>query len=220
MDFRQLNSASANKQESSPSPAPAPTPQPQHPVGKKSASGSAPKWLNMMSVAILFGIAILLLLLTVLFARSGNTGNEFAYVSEKQYQAVFLNNGQVYFGNINSLNSKYIDLTSVYYLTQNATTNSSGQQQATGDYTLVKLGCQQIHSPTDRMLINRDQVTFWENLNSDGKVAKSIEEFKKQNPKGPDCTEQTSQTPAANTPSQASNNSSTTQNTQNTTNKR
>lgn len=216
MDFRQLNSASANRQEAGP----APTPQAQHPVGKKSTGASAPKWLNLMSVAILFGIAILLLLLTLLFARSGNTDNEFDYVGKKQYQAVFLNNGQVYFGNIDNLNAKYVDLSNVYYLTQNAATNATGQQQATGDYTLVKLGCQQIHSPTDRMLINRDQVTFWENLNSDGKVAKSIEEFKKQNPKGPDCTEQTSQTPAANTPSQASNNSSTTQNTQNTTNKR
>jgi hypothetical protein len=217
MDFRQFGSTSASKQETAPVTPPAPAP---HPVSKRVSADNAPKWLNVLSVAVLFGVAVLLLLLSVLFARGNNTGDEFKYVNTKQYQAVFLNNGQVYFGNVNAMNSKYVSLTAVYYLTQNATTSATGQQQATGDYTLVKLGCQQIHSPTDRMLINRDQVTFWENLNSDGKVAKSIEEFKKQNPKGPDCTEQTSQTPAANTPSQASNNSSTTQNTQNTTNKR
>lgn len=213
MDFRQFGSTSANKQEAAPVATTAPTP---HPASKRAGSG-APKWLNVLSVAVLFGVAVLLLLLSVLFARGNTSGNEFKYVSSKQYQAVFLNNGQVYFGNVRALNSKYLDLTSVYYLTQNATTNASGQQQATGDYTLVKLGCQQIHSPADRMLINRDQVTFWENLSNDGKVAKSIEEFKKQNPKGPNCNEQTSQTPATNTPSQASNNSSTTQNTQSTT---
>lgn len=217
MDFRQFGSTSASKQETAPVTPPAPAP---HPVSKRVSADNAPKWLNVLSVAVLFGVAVLLLLLSVLFARGNNTGDEFKYVNTKQYQAVFLNNGQVYFGNVNAMNSKYVSLTAVYYLTQNATTSATGQQQATGDYTLVKLGCQQIHSPTDRMLINRDQVTFWENLSSDGKVAKSIEEFKKQNPKGPDCKEQTSQTPAANTPSQASNNSSSTQNTQTTTDKR
>ena len=48
------------------------------------------------------------------------------------------------------------------------------------------------------MLINRDQVTFWENLDKDGKVAKSIEEFKKANPKGPDCTTTSTETQSTN----------------------
>ncbi|QQS20136.1 hypothetical protein IPL85_01640 [Candidatus Saccharibacteria bacterium] len=213
MDFRQFGSNPSNKQEASVAPVSATVTPPQpHQAGKKVASSDTPKWLNVLYVATLFGVAILLLLITILIARGNSGGNEFTYVKEKQYQAVFLNNGQVYFGDIQNLNSKYLDITNVYYLTQNAATGSSGQQQATGDYTLVKLGCQQIHSPLDRMLINRDQVTFWENLNSDGKVAKSIEEFVKQNPKGPDCSEQTSQTPAENAPSQASNNGSTPQN--------
>ena len=104
----------------------------------------------------------------------------------------------MYFGLVASLNSKYVNLVGVYYLTQNTTTSSSGQQQTSGDYTLVKLGCQQIHNPDDQMLINRDQVTFWENLDKDGKVAKSIEEFKKANPKGPDCTTTSTETQSTN----------------------
>lgn len=218
MDFRQFGSAPANKPEQA-----APSEQAPHvPSPKRTAVSLAatPKWLNIMSVSVLFGVAILLLLLAVLFARGNNNGNEFKYVQEDKYQAVFLNNGQVYFGNIRALNGKYVDLTEVYYLTQNTTANASGQQQASGDYTLVKLGCQQIHSPLDRMLINRDQVTFWENLKTDGKVAKSIAEFIKQNPNGPNCSEQTGQTPASNTPSQASNNSGSTQNNQTNTNNR
>ncbi len=218
MDFRQFGSAPVNKTEQ-----PAVSESAPHIASAKrtAASQSAtPKWLNIMSVSVLFGVAVLLLLLAVLFAKGNNTSEEFKYVQSDKYQAVFLNNGQVYFGNIQEVNAKYVDLTDVYYLTQNATTNSSGQQQATGDYTLVKLGCQQIHSPLDRMLINRDQVTFWENLKTDGKVAKSIAEFIKQNPKGPNCDEQTSQTPASNTPSQASNSSGSTQNNQTNTNNR
>jgi hypothetical protein len=44
------------------------------------------------------------------------------------------------------------------------------------------------------MLINREQVTFWENLKSDGQVAKAVAEWVKQNPNGQQC-----QTAAANT---------------------
>jgi hypothetical protein len=138
-----------------------------------------------------------LTLIAFSFSRADTKTGEDKYVDTAKYQAVFLNNGQVYFGRIASLNTKYVDLVGVYYLTQNTTT-AGGQQQASGDYTLVKLGCQQIHNPDDRMLINRDQVTFWENLNKDGKVAKSIEEFKKQNPKGPNCSETSTQTQSSN----------------------
>ena len=192
MDFRQFGSAPANKPEQA-----APSEQAPHvPSPKRTAVSLAatPKWLNIMSVSVLFGVAILLLLLAVLFARGNNNGNEFKYVQEDKYQAVFLNNGQVYFGNIRALNGKYVDLTEVYYLTQNTTANASGQQQASGDYTLVKLGCQQIHSPLDQMVVSREQVSFWENLSDEGKVVKSIKEFQKQNPNGPDCTKVSNQT--------------------------
>ena len=73
-------------------------------------------------------------------------------------------------------------------------TAANGQQQASSDYTLIKLGCQQIHYPTDQMLISRDQVTFWENLNKDGKVAMSIEDFMKKYPNGPDCSQVSNET--------------------------
>jgi hypothetical protein len=132
------------------------------------------------------------------FARSNNGASEDKYVDKSKYQAVFLNNGQVYFGNITSLTSNYVRLGNIYYLTQGTTAAANGQQQATSDYTLVKLGCQQIHHPTDQMVINRDQITFWENLSKDGKVAQSIEQFKKQNPNGPNCSQVSSQTQATN----------------------
>ncbi|PID99126.1 hypothetical protein CSA80_03365 [Candidatus Saccharibacteria bacterium] len=216
MDFRQFGSNSSTKQEAVSAPeSSAHTPTPRHTTNKQRANDTVPRWLNILTVAVLFGVAILMFLLTMLFMRKDAKDGEFAFVSDKQYQAVFLNNGQVYFGKVTAMGDQYIKLAGVYYLTQNATTGANGQQQTTGDYTLVKLGCQQIHSPTDRMFINRSQVTFWENIESDGRVARSIQEFQEKNPNGPNCDEQTSQTPATNAPSQASNNSADTQNTQN-----
>jgi hypothetical protein len=57
---------------------------------------------------------------------------------------------------------------------------------------LTKLGCQQLHSPEDEMVINRTQIAFWENIKDDGKVVQAIKEFKKQNPNGPNCSQQSS----------------------------
>ena len=169
--------------------------------GKESASkrlGTNNKWFKVLNVIILLGVAILLAALALAVARGGND-NEYKYVDQNKYQAVFLNNGQVYFGNIDSLNGQYVRLSNIYYLTQNSSDSSS---TASSNYSLVKLGCQQIHDPYDQMLINRDQVTFWENLQDNGKVVQSIKQFQKQNPNGPDCSQVSNQTQASSTGTQ------------------
>lgn len=205
MDFRQASQVSNNRAESTTQPTVA---------GEPSGNGSFKSFvkgkgkghkswalLTVLKVVVLVGAALLLLATTLAVVR-GNGSSEKSLVATSNYQAVFLNNGQVYFGKVQEVNTRFINLTDVYYLTQ----STSGEGQATGDYTLVKLGCQQIHYPEDQMVITREQVTFWENLNANGKVTKSIADFKKQYPNGPNCEEQTSQTPATGTPSQSSNN--------------
>jgi hypothetical protein len=42
------------------------------------------------------------------------------------------------------------------------------------------------------MVINSDQVTFWENLQDNGQVAKAVSSFEKQNPNGQKCADQSS----------------------------
>jgi hypothetical protein len=158
------------------------------------------KWLRILNSIVLFGVAILLAGIAVVATRSSND-NEFKFVDQSKYQAVFLQSGQVYFGNIDALNSKYIDLTNVYYLQTNSTDTSSTSSTSSG-YTLMQLGCQQIHDPEDQMLINRDQVTFWENLQDKGTVVTKINEFKKNFPDGPDCSQVTTQTQASDSSTQ------------------
>ena len=187
MDFRQ-NQAPGSR--------PAVTAAPAGASHKETNTKKTNKWLSIMNLVILFGVAILVAALAIGFTRGGSD-NEFKYVDNSKYQAVFLNNGQVYFGNIDSLNNQYVRLSNIYYLTQNTTTSATGTTTTDGNYSLVKLGCQQIHDPLDEMLINRDQVTFWENLNGSGKVVTSINQFKKQNPNGPDCSQVSNQTQAS-----------------------
>lgn len=219
MDFRQFGSTPVSKPEKGDTGASAPV-APQSGGKKPGLKGGMPKWVSVLYVVILFGVATLLVLIAVSIARSSGSSKEFGMVDDSKYQAVFLNNGQVYFGNVTDISGDYLKLNNVFYLTQNSATTTDTTAAANSDYTLIKLGCQQIHYPFDQMVINRSQVTFWENLSDDGKVAQSIVQFNKENPDGPDCTQTTDQTQSSNnTGTQGSTNSAAgTQETTNTTN--
>lgn len=98
-----------------------------------------------------------------------------------KYSAVFLTNGQVYFGNIEKQDKSIINLVDIYYLQVNqgqGLQNGSTNNGTTPDISLVKLG-NELHGPTDRMVISRDQVLFTETLKSDSKVVTAINNFKK-----------------------------------------
>lgn len=159
----------------------------------KNAAGGEPGWLRIIFVVLLFSVTILAVAIALLlyFGKS----NASRFVDKGKVQAVFLTNGQVYFGKIKGIDPQYIDLRGIYYLNtqQQASDENQANKQATTNFSLVKLGCE-LHGPTDQMLINRDQVTFWENLKSDGKVAKAIEQWIAENPDGQKCTTTTDST--------------------------
>lgn len=133
-------------------------------------------------------VALLLLALVVFTAYGNNSSNEDSYVDTSKLQAVFLNTGQVYFGNIKSLNSRYFVLTNIYYL-QTSNGSSSSSSSSNTSVSLVKLGCE-LHAPYDQMVVNASQVTFWENLQSDGQVAQAVSKFQQANPNGQKCADQ------------------------------
>jgi hypothetical protein len=182
MDFR-----SAQPQAAAPAPA----------GQAKSKRGDKTRVLRAGAVALLFCVTVLVAASIGYLAFAKDNSNQNKFVDNGKYQAVFLTNGQVYFGNVKDINKDFIRLTNIYYLTQNTTTAANGTTTADGNYTLVKLGCQQIHDPTDAMLISQNQVSFWENLQDGGKVVTSIKSFIKQNPKGPDCSQVSNQTQAS-----------------------
>lgn len=100
-----------------------------------------------------------------------------------EYQAVFLTNGQVYFGKLSDVNSDYVTLTDIYYLQQlNEPLQAGGQiqgqqQKKSPDFFLVKLG-NELHGPVDVMHISRAQLLFYEDLKANGKVLQAIYSFK------------------------------------------
>lgn len=159
--------------------------------------------LRVVSVVLLFCITVLLVALVSLIAFNDSDSNSKS-LDKRRMQAVFLNGGQVYFGKINRINDKFIQLGQIYYLRVNQQVQPDGSPPQNQDISLVKLGCE-LHGPQDSMIINQDQVIFWENLKDDGQVAKAVDEFVKQNPNGQKCeqaadTNNKPATPAATTP--------------------
>lgn len=136
-------------------------------------------------------LAVVVLLVGVILLVSLGTKSEDSYVDTNKLQAVFLNTGQVYFGNIKALNDKYFVLTNIYYLQTSSSSGSSSTSTANSSVTLVKLGCE-LHQPYDQMVINRASVTFWENLQSTGQVAQAVAKFQQENPNGQKCSDQSS----------------------------
>jgi hypothetical protein len=165
---------------------------PQAPQHQKK-SGMMSRILRIETFTVIVGSA-LLIAAVALFLGLTNSGNESKKVNTKEYQAVFLNNGQVYFGKVKDLNAKYVDLTNIFYIENNSQNTGTTSAQNT-NYTLRKLGTTELHAPEDEMIINRDQVTFWENLKDSGQVVQKINEYYK-NP----SAASSSSTPAATTP--------------------
>lgn len=143
------------------------------------------KWSKIALVGLIVGAAVILLAVAAASVPNNRASAEQKYVDSSRLQAVFLSTGQVYFGNIKTLNNNYFVVSNIYYL---QTSNSGSTANANTSVSLVKLGCE-LHSPFDQMVINRSQVTFWENLQDSGQVAKAVKTFKTQNPSGQKCSD-------------------------------
>ncbi len=93
-------------------------------------------------------------------------------IDAKGFQAVFLTNGQVYFGKITQVDKALVKLEQIFYL------QAGTDLQEAKEQNLVKLG-EELHGPRDIMFIDRSHVIFWENLKESSGVVKAIRDFKK-----------------------------------------
>jgi len=134
-------------------------------------------WLIIIFISAL----ILMVVINFLFySDTKNLGRLSNWASLERYQAVFLSNGQVYFGKVTDVNSQTLVLEDIYYLrvAKNLQAGADIEGQPTTDsFSLIKLG-NEIHGPEDKMSINLDHVLFVEDLKADSKVVEAINEYK------------------------------------------
>ena len=82
-----------------------------------------------------------------------------------EYQAVFLANGQTYFGRYYDRIGAYAKIEDVYYLQQ-----TQGATADTTDTKVVRRG-RELHAPAARMLVPKSAILFVEDLTSSSPIA-------------------------------------------------
>src|SRR3989338_3379376 len=134
-------------------------------------------WLAVILVAALL---VLMVFNGLLSGGTKNFGRLSDWADFSRYQAVFLANGQVYFGKVTDANSQTLVLENIYYLRSTAglqtSSETGGAPEQSDNFSLVKLGGE-IHGPEDRMNINLSQVLFVEDLKYDSKVVEAIKAY-------------------------------------------
>lgn len=140
------------------------------------ASGGRKLVLAIIGAVIALIVVVGGLMLWQMNEKNANTSS--TSVDTSKYQALFMTNGQVYFGKLSKISSDYAELTNVYYLQVQQDVQPAPEQKDTTQpqVSLTKLG-NELHGPTDRMFISRDQILFWENLKDDSTVVKAIKDY-------------------------------------------
>jgi len=131
-----------------------------------------------------FGSFLLLIVFAELVAAGmflwiSSKNNAVPVPASDKYQAVFLQNGQVYFGKL-EVNGEWLSLREIYYL-QVPSALQQGSGNANQNFQLVKLGTE-LHGPEDAMHLPREAVNFWENLKDDSQAVRAIRTYQQQNP--------------------------------------
>lgn len=141
------------------------------PIGRLIGEPGRKKSYSWLWIVVVF---ILVVAGAIWWYRSSvlNTGEDKTEIGTGKYQAVFVDNGQVYFGKLNKSGDDFFQLTDVFYLQA----GTIGLDQ-TSNLSLVKLG-NEAHGPEDKMQINKDHVLFIEDMKSDSKVVKAIQDYK------------------------------------------
>lgn len=91
-------------------------------------------------------------------------------VDTDRWQAVFLSNGQVYFGHLTVASDEFYELREAFYIRE-----SPPAEEGQPPTREVRALSSEFHQPENRMLIRKEEVLLVENLRPDSDVAEAIE---------------------------------------------
>lgn len=122
--------------------------------------------------SIITGIIIAGLIGWIVFStiKNSTTG-----IDTSRYQAVFLSNGQIYFGKLENFSDSAFRITSVYYPQAETSEEDAEAVQNQGNVQIIRLG-DEVHGPDNEMFILKEQVLYYENLKEDSRVSELIEQ--------------------------------------------
>ena len=128
--------------------------------------------INLKKLYKIIGIILVILILSISIFWILIQNQK--YIS-KNWQAVFLSDGQVYFGKIVKQDKQDLILKDIYYLREKGSLQQgeNSLNKITQDVSLIKLGTE-IHGPEDEMRINRFHILFIEELKEYSKIVSAI----------------------------------------------
>lgn len=128
--------------------------------------------LGLLIGAVLGGLIYLAVLLLAPDPFAG-------VVDERRYQAVFLDDGRVYFGRLEDGSDEFYLLQEAFYIQE-----VPGETEEDPPTQQVQPLSAEFHGPEDRMLIAKDDVVVVENLRPDSEVAGAIDRVKAEGQEG------------------------------------
>lgn len=148
-------------------------------IDRKSSRGSGAPRLWFIPTIIL--PLVVVAAVAYWFYQSANQSPAAFGFSENVFHAVFMSNGQAYFGKISRINDQFATIDEVYYLRKYETPLQPipSNEEATAsdanspDLQIVKLGGE-VHGPQNQMTINRQHILFIEELKPDSRVVTTI----------------------------------------------
>lgn len=145
------------------------------PIGSKAQKSGFPTWVwFVLLVLVLAGLGAWFYFGGESEPSSPSVELTEELTTDEVYQAVFLDNGQVYFGSLERGTRGFFTLSDVFYLQSGVSIDQSS------NVALAKLG-NEAHGPEDEMEINVDHILFIENMRSDSPVVQAILEYKRTN---------------------------------------
>ncbi|MBI4426517.1 MAG: hypothetical protein HY567_02980 [Candidatus Kerfeldbacteria bacterium] len=150
------------------------------PIDRRSLRGPGARRLWFIPSIIL--TLVVVVAVAYWFYQSASQSPAAFGLSKKAFHAIFMSNGQAYFGKISRINDQFATIDQVYYLRKFETPlqpiaadegATASDDKNTPDLQVVKLGGE-IHGPQNRMTINRQHILFIEELKPDSRVVTTI----------------------------------------------
>ncbi len=140
---------------------------------KQKKRARLPRWAWL--VAAIICLAAIVIVGMRLFAGPADG------IDHGKYQAIFLANSSsgvaVYFGKLERLPDGYYKLTNVYFLPSDQTADKI---QKDNTLKLTKMTTQ-IHSPDDSMVLPREQIMYYQNMQDSSKIVQYIKQDSQKN---------------------------------------
>jgi len=122
------------------------------------------KFLFIVSIVVV-AAALFLFVWKVVAPQLASVFNAADY----DYQTVFLDNGQVYFGKVDKVDSNFVYLEDVFYLQVN---------EKGGNPVLVEMGTAELHRPQNHVKLSRERILMIQDLKPDSQVITAIKNYR------------------------------------------